>query len=185
MNRPDLSMARGTTFTEKGIDLEQNYDNVRNGNGTTPPPPQQRPEMRGPQSSQANDILSKFNLQPTTLRRQNLVMTPNNQFLQQQMPQQQSQIKQPPHTQFNTPSQLSTPVSVLKEEFKELNMANIDEMSATSFNISKEDNISINDNISILSGDDSYIGSSGGKTPAKRGRKPKQQSEKNRISIDI
>lgn len=182
-NRPDLSMATGTVFREQGIDLETNYQSINNS--------QQRPEMRGPQSSQVLNILSGLKNQSSTQIQNNPnSMTPNYNMTQQSRPS-QSIIEQTSHTQF--PQQQSSIIKSsqkmideqpyilkLKDEFKELKelkMDNFDELSASSFNISKEDN---SDNISILSNDESFV-----KTKSKKNRKSKQQSEKNRISMDI
>jgi hypothetical protein len=181
-NRPDLSMARGSVFREPGVDLENNYQSVNNA-----PVPPQRPEMRGPQSSQVNNILSGLKIPPP--KQSNPILTPSYnmtqtskpapsmaqsshmQFPQQQQPQPQPQPQQQPQ-QYT--------ISALKEEFKELNTElNLDDFSIASFNVSKDDN---SDVLSVLSNDESF---SQTKTPAKRGRKPKQQSEKNRISMDI
>jgi len=63
-NRPDINASRGTMFREQGVDLNGGYQNVN-----SPPPEQQRsvrpttqapyrPEMRGPQSSDIDNILS-------------------------------------------------------------------------------------------------------------------------------
>ena len=155
-NRPDLAMGRGSVFREQGVDLQTNYDNVN----------KPRPEMRGPQSTQASQILSQFQFNvPPPQNRANPVMTPT------------FNISEPPAQQTINKAN----VTALKEEFKELNISNMDDLSVNSFNITKDD--ATYDNVSILSGDESYMGST--KTPGKRGRKPKQQSEKNRISIDI
>jgi hypothetical protein len=184
--RPDLSMARGSVFREPGVDLENNYQTI------TPTPQQQqqqsnqpmsqRPEMRGPQSSQVNNILSglnqtnfQFAVPPPT--RNTPVMTPS--FNMSQPMKSAPVTVQPSHTTIPT---AQPSVSALKEEFKELKMdIPMDEVSISSFNISKVDDFS--DNVSVLSDGDSLINTA--KTPSKRGRKPRQQSEKNRISMDI
>lgn len=74
-NRPDLNAGRGTMFYEKGVELNNNYRDVNQEDRTTSPnidmsqfdrsprpqPPaqvQQRPEMRGPQNSDIDNILS-------------------------------------------------------------------------------------------------------------------------------
>jgi hypothetical protein len=58
-NRPDISMGRGSMFREPGIDI---YENQNIQNPTTLPPatfqPQSRPEMRGPQNTDIDNILS-------------------------------------------------------------------------------------------------------------------------------
>jgi hypothetical protein len=64
--RPDLSMGRGSMFREDGLDIGSQYGNP-NGpigqsqmfNNQIPPPPQQkRPEMRGPQNTDIENILA-------------------------------------------------------------------------------------------------------------------------------
>ena len=48
-NRPDIAMGRGAMFKENGVDIGNNYADVKNS--------QKRPEMRGPQND-VDDILS-------------------------------------------------------------------------------------------------------------------------------
>jgi hypothetical protein len=66
--RPDIAMARGSMFREQGVDLNS-YESVNNQRQpTTLPPPRQepmqetiqrqRPEMRGPQNTDIDNILS-------------------------------------------------------------------------------------------------------------------------------
>jgi hypothetical protein len=66
-NRPDLAAGRGAMFREQGIDLNDNQD--RGQSIPMAPPPQQqqqqqysssnqRPEMRGPQNTDINNILA-------------------------------------------------------------------------------------------------------------------------------
>jgi len=71
-NRPDINASRGTMFREQGIELGGGYQNINH-----PPPPQpssqqqfqsqqtQRREMRGPQNSDIDNILS--GLKPKTI----------------------------------------------------------------------------------------------------------------------
>jgi hypothetical protein len=186
--RPDLAMGRGGVFRqEAGVDLQTNYDNIA----------KPRPEMRGPQSTQATQILSQFQFAPPN--RSQPTVTPSYNMQQPEMrPHQQSMQQQ--HTQFSQmrpPQQtaaISTSVNTLKEEFKELKLQQVDDLSITSFNIEKDNfeggggvTDTMGDNMSVLSFDESYTSGIGGKkTPSKRGRKSKQQtSDKNRISIDI
>jgi len=54
--RPDIAMARGAMFREQGVDVNQQYDNIN-----SQPQQQtqyQRPEMRGPQNTDIDNILS-------------------------------------------------------------------------------------------------------------------------------
>jgi hypothetical protein len=60
--RPDVSMARGAMFREKGADITSQYENAN-----VPSQPfnmQQRPEMKGPQNTDIDNILSS--LKPKT-----------------------------------------------------------------------------------------------------------------------
>jgi hypothetical protein len=186
--RPDLAMGRGGVFRqESGVDLQTNYDNLA----------KPRPEMRGPQSSQATQILSQLQFPPPN--RAQPTMTPSYNM---QQPETRPQPTQQQHMQFSQmrpPQQaatISSSVNALKEEFKELKLQQVDDFSITSFNIEKDNfegggdaRDTIGDNVSVLSFDESYtsgVGGSGKKTPSKRGRKSKQQtSDKNRIAIDI
>ena len=49
-NRPDISMGRGAMFREEGVDVNNSYQNVNE--------PPKRPEMRGPQNVDLDDLLS-------------------------------------------------------------------------------------------------------------------------------
>jgi hypothetical protein len=72
-NRPDLNAGRGAMFREQGVDVNSNYRDVNQPERSMRPPAQQapapafqqtplqsgpRPEMRGPQSSDIDNILS-------------------------------------------------------------------------------------------------------------------------------
>jgi hypothetical protein len=56
-NRPDIAMGRGTMFREQGVELNAGYENI-NMSRTMPQPPTSRPEMRGPQNTDLDDILA-------------------------------------------------------------------------------------------------------------------------------
>jgi len=56
-NRPDIAASRGTMFREQGVDVNSNFQDV-NAAPKTIPTPTQRPEMRGPQNSDIDNILS-------------------------------------------------------------------------------------------------------------------------------
>ena len=49
-NRPDIAMGRGAMFREEGIDVKNQYQSVNE--------PPKRPEMRGPQNVDLDDLLS-------------------------------------------------------------------------------------------------------------------------------
>jgi hypothetical protein len=67
-NRPDLNAGRGAMFREQGVEVNSNYRDVNQPERSMrpPQPPQQqmptqtgpRPEMRGPQSTDIDNILS-------------------------------------------------------------------------------------------------------------------------------
>ena len=54
-NRPDINAGRGTMFREQGVDVQKSYQDV---NAPARQIPTARPEMRGPQSSDIDNILS-------------------------------------------------------------------------------------------------------------------------------
>jgi hypothetical protein len=58
-NRPDLAAGRGAMFREGGVDLTDNQDRYRQQQSQPQQPQQQqRPEMRGPQNTDINNILA-------------------------------------------------------------------------------------------------------------------------------
>lgn len=60
-NRPDINVGRGAMFREQGVEMGQNYesaDQQRSIRMASPPQSQSRPEMRGPQSTDIDNILS-------------------------------------------------------------------------------------------------------------------------------
>jgi hypothetical protein len=59
-NRPDINAGRGTMFREQGVDVQNSYQDVNAParQMPTPQPRATRPEMRGPQSSDIDNILS-------------------------------------------------------------------------------------------------------------------------------
>lgn len=54
-NRPDINAGRGTMFREQGVDINNTYQDA---NAPSKSLSQNRPEMRGPQSSDIDNILS-------------------------------------------------------------------------------------------------------------------------------
>ena len=56
-NRPDINASRGTMFREQGVDVNNNFHGV-NDSSKPIPTPTQRPEMKGPQNSDIDNILS-------------------------------------------------------------------------------------------------------------------------------
>jgi len=66
-NRPDISAGRGAMFREQGVDMTSGYENVNHQDKSARPQQQHqhhqntmqaRPEMRGPQSADIDNILS-------------------------------------------------------------------------------------------------------------------------------
>ena len=72
-NRPDIAMGRGAMFREKGVDISQQQENLQSQQRTrVQPPPRQpsnnnsqgpRPEMKGPQNVDLDNILSGLKTQ--------------------------------------------------------------------------------------------------------------------------
>lgn len=60
-NRPDISASRGAMFREQGVDVNNNQDNFSRQSSAIPiqaPNTGARPEMRGPQNTDINNILA-------------------------------------------------------------------------------------------------------------------------------
>lgn len=72
--RPDLAMGRGTMFREGGQEVGQGYADVNRASTGPPRGPQtpSRPEMRGPQSSDIDSILSGLKTKTVNIHEQNL-----------------------------------------------------------------------------------------------------------------
>jgi len=56
--RPDISMARGAMLNQGGMDISNQYENPNRINTPSPAMQSQRPEMRGPQNTDIENILS-------------------------------------------------------------------------------------------------------------------------------
>jgi hypothetical protein len=71
-NRPDINVGRGTMFREQGVELNNNYENINKDRGFTSQQQQQsaRPEMRGPQSSDIENILSGLKTRTVNIHEQ-------------------------------------------------------------------------------------------------------------------
>ena len=76
--RPDIAMGRGAMFRESGIDINSGYENVNTNRPITTQPPAStvRPEMRGPQNTDIDNILS--GLKPKAPTNINIHMEPVN-----------------------------------------------------------------------------------------------------------
>jgi len=78
-NRPDLNASRGTMFREQGIELNSGYDNVnrmqqmeQQERSSRPTSQSARPEMRGPQSSDIDNILSGLKTRSVNIQEQQI-----------------------------------------------------------------------------------------------------------------
>jgi len=67
-DRPDIAMARGSMFREQGVDLNS-YESVNQRPTTLPQ--SQRPEMRGPQNTDIDNILSGLKTKTVDIRADN------------------------------------------------------------------------------------------------------------------
>lgn len=75
-NRPDINAGRGVMFREQGVELNNNFENVNQQERSFRPPQSQqqqqpsRPEMRGPQSSDIENILSGLKTRTVNIHEQ-------------------------------------------------------------------------------------------------------------------
>jgi hypothetical protein len=79
-NRPDIQAGRGAMFREQGVEMGQNYESVHQQKSVRMAPPaqaQQRPEMRGPQSTDIDNILSGLKTRTVNIHEEtpNITMT--------------------------------------------------------------------------------------------------------------
>jgi hypothetical protein len=85
-NRPDIQAGRGAMFREQGVEMGQNYESVHQqksvrmapvGQAQAPMQAQQRPEMRGPQTSDIDNILSGLKTRTVNIHEEtpNITMT--------------------------------------------------------------------------------------------------------------
>jgi hypothetical protein len=74
-NRPDINAGRGTMFKEDGIDVKQTGINVNESTKTIRP---SRPEMKGPQSGDIDDILSGLKTRNVNIQKPSANETTNN-----------------------------------------------------------------------------------------------------------
>ena len=85
-NRPDIQAGRGAMFREQGVEMGQNYESVhqqksvrmaQQGQGQAPTQAQQRTEMRGPQTSDIDNILSGLKTRTVNIHEEtpNITMT--------------------------------------------------------------------------------------------------------------
>ena len=75
-NRPDINAGRGVMFREQGVELNNNFENVNQQERSFRPPQQSqqqasRQEMRGPQSSDIENILSGLKTRSVNIHEQN------------------------------------------------------------------------------------------------------------------
>jgi hypothetical protein len=79
-NRPDISAGRGVMFREQGQDLNNGFERLDEAQRSVrpmqvPPQPQPRPEMRGPQSTDIDNILSGLKTRSVNIHEQPVVET--------------------------------------------------------------------------------------------------------------
>lgn len=75
-NRPDINASRGTMFREQGVNVNNNFQGV-NEPSKKMETPTQRPEMKGPQNSDIDNILSGLKTRSVDIHQQ--VPGPTNQ----------------------------------------------------------------------------------------------------------
>jgi Family of unknown function (DUF5767) len=78
-NRPDIQAGRGAMFREPGVEMGQNYESVHQQKSVRIAAPSQgRPEMRGPQTTDIDNILSGLKTRTVNIHEenQNITMTP-------------------------------------------------------------------------------------------------------------
>jgi len=68
-NRPDINASRGTMFREQGVNVNNNFQNV-NEPSHKMDTPTQRPEMKGPQNSDIDNILSGLKTRSVDIHQQ-------------------------------------------------------------------------------------------------------------------
>jgi len=68
--RPDISMARGSMFKEKGADISSQYENPNAPSQPFNMQPKQRPEMKGPQNTDIDNILAGLKPKSRTVEMQ-------------------------------------------------------------------------------------------------------------------
>jgi len=68
-NRPDINASRGTMFREQGVDVNNNFQSV-NEPSKKMETPTQRPEMKGPQNSDIDNILSGLKTRSVDIHKQ-------------------------------------------------------------------------------------------------------------------
>jgi hypothetical protein len=83
-NRPDIAAGRGAMFREQGMDMNSGFNrldeqqNVRPMQMPPQPQPQPRPEMRGPQTTDIDNILSGLKTRTVNIHDQPMVETVND-----------------------------------------------------------------------------------------------------------
>uniref|UniRef100_A0A6C0HUH0 Uncharacterized protein n=1 Tax=viral metagenome TaxID=1070528 RepID=A0A6C0HUH0_9ZZZZ len=86
-NRPDISAGRGTMFREQGMDINNGFEKLEEQQRSIRPPPQMqqqqqqpqqnRPEMRGPQTTDIDNILSGLKTRNVNIHEQSQQETIN------------------------------------------------------------------------------------------------------------
>ena len=78
-NRPDINAGRGSMFREKGVEINQTGSSVNNIEQTKSVRP--RPEMKGPQNSDIDDILSGLKTRKVDIQKENSSEVKGNESL--------------------------------------------------------------------------------------------------------
>jgi hypothetical protein len=77
VNRPDISMARGTVFKQEGLDVNTGYADLGTQERSTSRPAAQRAEMRGPQTD-LDSILSGLKTKTVNIHENNMNTNDND-----------------------------------------------------------------------------------------------------------
>jgi hypothetical protein len=175
--RPDIQMARGSMLREPGINIGNNYTNINERPQKIPtpspaiPPTLQRPEMKGPQNVNLDNILSGLKTKPVNLPSQ----TTENSFLSDRSV--NEQIK----NNYSENNRQDNPLSFIEE------IIDMDSLASTGARPIEVNNFSQNND--RQDNNDSMISISSLKSlqtnnQPKRGRR-KNRSDRNTISLDI
>jgi hypothetical protein len=175
--RPDIQMARGSMLREPGINISNNYTNINERPQKIPtpspaiPPTLQRPEMKGPQNVNLDNILSGLKTKPVNLPSQ----TTENSFLSDRSV--NEQIK----NNYSENNRQDNPLSFIEE------IIDMDSLASTGARPIEVNNFSQNND--RQDNNDSMISISSLKSlqtnnQPKRGRR-KNRSDRNTISLDI
>ena len=80
-NRPDINASRGSMFREKGVELNNGMSNINDDSQTKSIRPPARAEMKGPQSSDIDDILSGLKTRKVDIQRESVDESKGNESM--------------------------------------------------------------------------------------------------------